>query len=61
MVHIYVNKNVCLLGRLDDLMALAEEFDILRELNDIYPNDAGGIEPALVHSPSALVATSGRG
>jgi hypothetical protein len=35
MVHIYVNKNVCLSGHLDNLIAPAEELDILREPNDI--------------------------
>jgi hypothetical protein len=29
MVHIYVNKNVCLSGYLGHLMAPAEELDIL--------------------------------
>ena len=56
MVHIYVNKNVCLSGHLDNLIALAEELDILREPNDIEPNEAGGIKPALVHSARVLVA-----
>jgi hypothetical protein len=56
MVHIYVNKNVCLSGHLDNLIDLAEELDILREPNDIEPNEAGGIEPALLHSASVLVA-----
>jgi hypothetical protein len=56
MVHICVNKNVCLSCHLDNLIALAEELDILREPNDIEPNDAGGIESRLVHSASVLVA-----
>jgi hypothetical protein len=61
IVHIYVNKNVCLSGHLDNLIDLAEELDILREPNDIEPNEAGGIEPALLHSSNSLVAASGRG
>jgi hypothetical protein len=55
ILHICVNKNVCLLGRLDDLMALAEKLNILREPNDIYPNDVGGMEPTMVHSSSILL------
>ena len=61
MMYIYVNKNVCLSGHLDDLIVLAEELDILPEPNDISPNDSGRIELALVYSSSVLVAASGRG
>ena len=55
MNSIYVNKKVCLLGRLDDLITLAEKLNILREPNDIYPNDVGWMEPTIVHSSSILL------